>query len=496
MKQIKIFLGGGVALLEGDANNVGYRPSVVDPAISKLNSRRDAKRFYIVKTFTDLIHEYTPEGQQEHYYQFVENEADIAVFIFDGRIGDETKAEVERACNSNNKSHHPTVFFYGTNLSDKDDIVAYLSSKKQYFQHFKNREQLQHLITEDLDQWQKKSPVALLWKKAKQYMLGGLCCFFLCVAALTIYTKHDRKSEQTDIMVNDSVYVASECDISLSLMNYKDLNKLYDNAYNDTLLKLFCYKKVVNENNELCITPSSSVLTVDESSTIYLMGTCDSIPYHLPVFQLKMSGHSKNPILFSRAEIEVEKMSNSDSFYRFVKSEGALIVINESMIQQPYTMDYSCLHSEESFVRFSHHANGDGISSSLEIPVLENTKFFGRWNKRYQIDEAKVFTGTATRQNVPNIVTINIEKDIHNYPITRYNWFNKSDSGIKKEFSRRLSLDEVDAETFFAISSSSSCNIKFRIKLTDVNKTHKVAYSNYVKLNFIKPRTGVLNPQN
>lgn len=42
MKTIKIFLGGGVTLLEGDAHNVGYRPSVVDPAISKLNSRPDS----------------------------------------------------------------------------------------------------------------------------------------------------------------------------------------------------------------------------------------------------------------------------------------------------------------------------------------------------------------------------------------------------------------------------------------------------------------------
>lgn len=42
MKQVNIFLGGGVALLEGDQQQCGYRPTVIDPVISKLNSRRNA----------------------------------------------------------------------------------------------------------------------------------------------------------------------------------------------------------------------------------------------------------------------------------------------------------------------------------------------------------------------------------------------------------------------------------------------------------------------
>lgn len=493
MKQIKIFLGGGVALLEGDDNNVGYRPSVVDPSISKLNSRKDAKRFYIVKTFTDLIHEYTPEGQQEHYHKFVENEADIAIFIFDGRIGDKTKEEVERACNSNNMRHHPTVFFYGTNLSDKDAIVAYLSSKKQYFQHFKSREQLQHMIIEDLNLWKKTTSVSLLWNKARQYVLGLLCCILLGFVVWGIYGKCGEGAVKNDAGINDSVYVTAECDISLSLMKYKDLNLLSDNAYNDSLLQLFQYKKKVNQSNELCIFPVSPILTLgDEPSSVAMTHPCDSIPYHLPVFQLTMNGHRKDPILFIRAELEVESHDTGDSFYRFAQSEDGITIINESMVQQPYTLDYSCLHPEESFIRFSHHDDGDGLSHSLEIPIPTNTRFVGQWNKKYQIDGAQLYTKMPVRQNTYHIVTINIEKDTHSYPLTRYNWFGEEGSGVKKEFSRSLSLDEVDSAVFFAISSSSSCNVRFRIKLTDVN--NKIAYSNYLNLNFVKPRTGVLNP--
>ncbi|MCQ2077423.1 MAG: hypothetical protein MJZ20_10460 [Bacteroidaceae bacterium] len=495
MKQIKIFLGGGVALLEGDDKNVGYRPSVIDPVISKLNSRKDAQRFYIVKTFTDLIHEYTPEGQQEHYHRYVENEADIAIFIFDGRIGDKTKEEVERACKSNEKRHHPTVFFYGTNLSDKDDIVTYLSSKKQYFQHFRNRNQLQHLIIEDLNQWKEITSVALFWNKGKQYLLGLLGCLLLCIVALGIYKNSGGKDVKNDIVINDSVYVSSECDISLSLMKYDDLNKVTNNAYNDSLLQLFQYKKKVNQNNELCIYPVSPILTLDdEASTVFMTPPCDSIPYHLPVFQLKMNGHRKDPIVFKRAEIEVESQVTGDSFYRFIRSDETVTIVNESMVQQPYTLDYSCLHSEESFVRFSHHENGDGISISLEIPIPDNTSFFGRWNKKYQIDGSRVCTETPTRQNVYHIETIIIEKGTRIYPITRYNWFNGKGTGIKKDFSRSLSQNEMDAESFFSVSSSSSSNIRFRIKLTDIN--NKVAYSNYVTLCYIKPRTGFLNPKN
>ena len=495
MKQIRIFLGGGVELLEGDDNNVGYRPSVVDPVISKLNSRKDADRFYIVKTFTDLIHEYTPEGQQEHYYRFVENEAHIAIFIFDGRIGDKTKEEVERACNSNKTRQHPTVFFYGTNLSEKDDIVSYLTSKKQYFQHFNNREQLQRLIIEDLNQWKATASVALLWNKAKRYVYGLLCFLLLIFIAWSVYKARLDKAFKNDITINDSVFVTSECDISLNLMKYEDLNKVSNNAFNDSLLQLFQYKERVNQSNELCIYPISSILTLnDEPSAVIMTRPIDNIPYHLPVIQLKMNGHRKNPIFFKQAEIEVESQDTGDSFYRFTKSEGIVTIVNESMVQQSYTLDYSCLHSEESFVRFSHHVDGEGLNPSLEIPVPEKTKFLGLWNKKYQIDGSKVYTKMPNRQSAFHLVNVNIEKDIHNYPITRYNWYSKEGTGIKYEFSRSLSLDEVDAETFFAISSSSSCNIKFRIKLTDIN--NKVAYSNYLRVKFIKPRTGVLNPIN
>lgn len=155
MKQVNIFLGGGVLLLEGNEKHLGYRPTVIDPILSKLNSRRNAKRFYIVKTYADLINEYAVEGQQEHYNRYVSQKADIAIFIFDGKIGDKTKEEVENACNSFDKNKHPTFFFYGINLKDDDVIVEYLNSKKQYFRHFSNKVELQQLIIEQLELWQR-----------------------------------------------------------------------------------------------------------------------------------------------------------------------------------------------------------------------------------------------------------------------------------------------------------------------------------------------------
>ncbi|MCI6342929.1 MAG: WG repeat-containing protein [Prevotella sp.] len=155
MKQVNIFLGGGVLLLEGNEKYLGYRPTVIDPILSKLNSRRNAKRFYIVKTYADLINEYAVEGQQEHYNRYVSQKADIAIFIFDGKIGDKTKEEVENACNSFDKNKHPTIFFYGINLKDDDVIVEYLNSKKQYFRHFSNKVELQQLIIEQLELWQR-----------------------------------------------------------------------------------------------------------------------------------------------------------------------------------------------------------------------------------------------------------------------------------------------------------------------------------------------------
>lgn len=495
MKQIKIFLGGGVALLEGVKDNMGYRPFVVDPAISKLNSQNNAKRFYIVKTFSDLIHEYTPEGQQEHYHRYLEKETDIAIFIFDGRIGDKTKEEVERACNSNKKRKHPTVFFYGTNLSDDDDIVTYLKSKKQYYQHFDNREYLKELITSDLNQWKKNTFFVLMWEKVRPFILSVLCLLFLCVFACVIFKRCKAESTTDNIIRNDSVFVSSECDISLSLMKYEDLNKISNNAYNDTLLELFQYKKRINEKGELCIFPISSILTLDDDpSAIFMTPPCDSIPYHLPVLQLTMNSHNKEPIHFKQAEIEVERQNMSDSFYRLMRLKSTVVIVNESIIQQPCTLDYTYLLPEESFVKYAHHVNYNGISPSLEIPIPKNMKFLGQLNKKYQVDGAKVFTSIPTRHHVFHIKTINIEKGVRNYSISGYNWYSQGDTGVKNEFNRYLKQNEMDAEVFFALSSSSSCNIKLRIKLTDIN--NKVAYSNYLILSFIKPKSGFLNPLN
>lgn len=152
MKQVNIFLGGGVLLLEGNENHLGYRPTVIDPILSKLNSRRNARCFYIVKTYADLQNEYAPEGQQEHYNRYVRQKADIAIFIFDGKIGDKTKEEVENACNCFDRNKHPTIYFYGTNLKDSDEVVKYLNSKNQYYRHFSNKEELKQLIYEQLSQ--------------------------------------------------------------------------------------------------------------------------------------------------------------------------------------------------------------------------------------------------------------------------------------------------------------------------------------------------------
>lgn len=185
MKQVNIFLGGGVALLEGDESQLGYRPTVIDPILSKLNSKRNARRFYIVKTYADLINEYAPEGQQEHYNRYVRQEADIAIFIFDGKVGGKTKEEIENACNSFDKNGHPTVFFYGINLKDEDEVVKYLNSKKQYYRHFSSKEELKQLIYEHLELWkrQKRSRLKITDNIHKtispQWIKSLLNCYFL-----------------------------------------------------------------------------------------------------------------------------------------------------------------------------------------------------------------------------------------------------------------------------------------------------------------------------
>lgn len=152
MKTIQIFLGGGVKLLHGENESIkGYRNAVIDPLISKLNSKEYTTNIFIIKDFSDLTRNVVKEKQQEVYNNYIVQDAQIALFIIDGKIGEITKEEIEVAVASTRKKRHPIVFIYGKNIKEDADILQYLKQKGIYFQHFYDNRDLAAKIESDLN---------------------------------------------------------------------------------------------------------------------------------------------------------------------------------------------------------------------------------------------------------------------------------------------------------------------------------------------------------
>lgn len=151
MKVVRIFLGGSIVLLQGDGERKGYRPTVVDPLISSLNSRKTAKELYVVKTFADLEHEAKPGGQQRLFNHYLTQETDIAIFILENEIGSHSSEELELALENRHKWGHPLVYIYGKDVDKDSLLIKQLNHRDLYFEPFYDSLDLQKKIRHDLD---------------------------------------------------------------------------------------------------------------------------------------------------------------------------------------------------------------------------------------------------------------------------------------------------------------------------------------------------------
>lgn len=303
MKQVNIFLGGGVALLEGDQQQCGYRPTVIDPVISKLNSRRNAKRFYVVKTYADLVTEYIPNGQQEHYNEFVREKADIAIFIFDGNIGNKTKEEIENACNSFDKRKHPTVFFYGINLKDHDEVVKYLNSKKQYFRHFSNKEELQRIISDQLAQWHPYTNFCIF---KKGYIVGTkffITLFILLVSFILVLLFVKIPNPNRNKM-------PPNVKVEAFLSRYKD----FGDIFSDELLSYYNYED-----------------SIDNESRYHIYPNC-TLPYkfyHYPILSIRLVNKENMTFVFNKCFFDIIKWEKDSC--AICKNTGSKLSINDTI---------------------------------------------------------------------------------------------------------------------------------------------------------------------
>lgn len=99
MRKIKIFIAGSKELIQ--------ERNYIKVLANDLNSK------YSTNDVLVIIHSYEHfDDKQDEYNRFISEEADIVIFILDGRIGEKTEDEFIKATNSLNKENRPEVMVF------------------------------------------------------------------------------------------------------------------------------------------------------------------------------------------------------------------------------------------------------------------------------------------------------------------------------------------------------------------------------------------------
>ena len=71
-------------------------------------------RNFLIETysFDNFNHTASEIGHQEEYNQFIKNDADLVLFLFDDEVGKETEKELNIAINSFKAKKHPQYIIY------------------------------------------------------------------------------------------------------------------------------------------------------------------------------------------------------------------------------------------------------------------------------------------------------------------------------------------------------------------------------------------------
>lgn len=290
MKTIQIFVGGGVSLLRGDADNqCGYRTEVLDPVISELNSQEFAKYFYITKDYADLTRNVVKGKQQEEYNDFIRKKAKIALFIIDGKIGSITKEELDIAVKSTRKNDHPIVYVYGINVDPDSALSVYLNQKGIYYQHFHDKRDLYAKIKSDIQH----SSVLFDRKHKQKLIYSGLFSFLLLTAIYGLVTIFARHYQADDVPTITNPL--TRCNAQLYLMRYQDVNVYATKMlFTEENLTVFKYEdSIKHDTDEVFVFPE------------YSLNQRKVIQTTPPFFRLKIYNKDRNTLVFNEAVLEV-----------------------------------------------------------------------------------------------------------------------------------------------------------------------------------------------
>ena len=151
-KRINCFIAGSTSLqTERDA---------LRATISLVCNRWKEKNFQIFSfTYEDFERKFAPNGQQSLYDYFIENEANVAIFLIKGDVGDVTITEFEKAYKSFEISKHPSIIVYYDRLSELSPSAIELKNRVhsigQYWVDFNTLSEMKYHFQEVLstDLW-------------------------------------------------------------------------------------------------------------------------------------------------------------------------------------------------------------------------------------------------------------------------------------------------------------------------------------------------------
>lgn len=208
-------------MLHGESADLkGYRNDVVDPIISQLNASEHTKCLLVAKDYSDLTRNVVKGKQQKVYNQFIVKDAHVALFIIDGMIGSITKGEIDIAVEATRKKGFPMVYIYGTNVSEDNEILAYLNREGIYYQHFFDKRDLSDKIKTDLNVSIAKTIKSQ--KKRLVFILALLLCALFIASAIGMFTPN-KPQPYIDTPHPESTVSVKEISASLSQNKAKDI---------------------------------------------------------------------------------------------------------------------------------------------------------------------------------------------------------------------------------------------------------------------------------
>lgn len=170
------------------------------------------------RTYEDFSPALSTIGHQAEYNGYIANEADVAIFIFSGKVGDITRSEFDKARESFNSSNRPKILVYFDNSPDATtpDIVKFkeaLDSIGYYYQEYSDLDDLNAKVKDHLSDVLRRKSIkwrenGLLRFLGASGIIVGIWLLLALIGGVGMYI-YDRFMDDDECLEIASKYVES-----------------------------------------------------------------------------------------------------------------------------------------------------------------------------------------------------------------------------------------------------------------------------------------------